>query len=217
MTDKTNNAVGVDLTEKTSSQAVNRLIKAVKTTAGKYNADVQAAIVAIIRHSKDYGDCTGAARLLDAMPRSNRRQLAVDHFAQYSPINVTKKDDTFKATLRKPYFDKAETKPDEAYRPYDIDGVKANNWWERPEAERLPDVVDYGSIRTKMLAFFESQLKKADKCDNEDDKRLSKEFIKTIRAAASNFNVQIADLPADRMAWDAGDDAAEVIPTAKAA
>ena len=127
-----------DMTIKTSSQAVNRAIKAVKATGDKYNQSVQTAIVLVVRHANDYGDCTGAARLLDAMPRSNRRQLVVDHFAQYSPINVTKDSKTggFKATLRKPFYDKAETKPDENYRPFNIDGVKANNWWERPEAAR---------------------------------------------------------------------------------
>jgi hypothetical protein len=191
MTDKTNNAVGVDLTVKTSSNAVNRAIKTVKTVSGKYNQAVQDAIVLIIRHANDYGDCTGAARLLDAMPRSNRRQLVVDHFAQYSPINVTKKNDKFSATLRKPYYDKAETKPDNNYRPFDIDGVKSNNWWERPEAERLADVVSYDTLHKSIMAMLDSKLKKADDCENDNDKQLAKDFIKSIRSAASAFSVKL--------------------------
>jgi hypothetical protein len=176
---------------------------------------VQAAIVAVIEHCNNYQDCTGAARLLEAMPRSNRRQLVVDHFAQYSPINITKKDETFKATLRRPFFDKAETKPDDKYRDYDIDGVRANNWWERPGAEKLPDVIDYDSIRTKMLAFFESQLKKADKCDNDDEAAQIRAFVKTVRSAASSFNAKVADTNTDNLAGTAwADDAADVIKAA---
>jgi hypothetical protein len=180
-----------DMNMKTSSNAINKLIKAVKTTGDKYNVTVQEAVVAIIRHANDYGDCTGAARLVDAMPRSNRRQLVVDHFAQYSPINVVKKGDAFSASLRKPYFDKEETKPNKAYNPFNIEGVKANNWWERAGAERLPDVVNYDNLRSKLLSFFESQLKKADTIENDNDKTNAIALIRAARAAASNFNAEV--------------------------
>ena len=178
-----------DMTVKTSSANINKLIKAVKVSADKYNGLVQDAIVAIVIHANSYQDCTGAARLLDAMPRSNRRQLVVDHFSQYSPINVQRDSDgNFKATLRKPFYDKAETKPNEAYRDYNIDGVRANRWFERPEAERIPDVVDYSTMHGKLMTFLESQLKKADKCANENDKMKAKNLIVAVRSAASAFN-----------------------------
>lgn len=180
-----------DTNVQTSSKNINRIIKAVKTTGDKYNHLVQEAIVAIVIHANDYGDCTGAARLIDAMPRSNRRQLVVDHFGQYSPINVQRdKDGNFKASLRKPFMDKDETKPNKMYNAFNIDGVRANNWWERPEAERLPDVISYDSIRGAILKMLESNLKKADDCANEDDKAMTKSFIKHIRSAASAFNME---------------------------
>jgi hypothetical protein len=168
---------------KTSSQQINKLIKAVKTYGDKYNATVQQAIVAVIIHANDYGDCTGAARLVDAMPRSNRRQLVIDHFGDYSPISVSKDKQTglFKATLRKP-----ESK---AFNAFNIDGVKANNWFERPEAERIPDVVTFSSIREKMLAQFESLLKKAEDIENQADKDDAIALIKAVRTAASNIVV----------------------------
>jgi hypothetical protein len=181
-----------DVTIKTSSANINKIIKAIKTTGDKYNHLVQDGIVAVIRHANDYGDCTGAARLVDAMPRSNRRQLVIDHFAEFSPINVTKKGDVFSASLRKPFYDKDETKENKNYRPFNIEGVKAHNWWERAGADKLPDVIDYDNIRTKMLAFFESQLKKADKIENDNDKAQAVAFIKACRASASAFNVQVA-------------------------
>lgn len=198
-----------DITVKTSSANINKLIKAVKVSADKYNTLVQDAIVAIVIHANTFRDCTGAARLIEAMPRSNRRQLVVDHFSQYSPINVQRdKDGNFKASLRKPYFDKEETKPNKAYNDFNIDGVRANKWYERPEAERLPDVVDYASIRTKMLAFFESSLKKCDKIENENDRAEAKNFVVTVRSAASAFNAKaIARDALKGTEWD--DDANE--------
>jgi hypothetical protein len=175
---------------KTSSANINKLIRTVKTTGDKYNKTVQEAIVAIVVHANAFGDCTGAARLVAAMPRSNRRQLVVDHFSDYSPINVVKDgDNTFKASLRKPFLDKDETNPNKHYNAFNIDGVRANNWFERPEAAKIPDVVTYDSIRANVLKMLESNLKKADDCDNDDDKTLTKAFIKHIRSAASGFAV----------------------------
>jgi len=195
-----------DITIKSSSANINRLIKAVKTTGDKYNHTVQDTIVAIIRHAKDYSDCTGAARLLEALPQSNRRQLVVDHFGQYSPINVVKKGDAFHASLRKPFFDKDETKPNKMYNDYNIDGVKVNNWWERAGAEKLPDVINYDSIRTRTLAFFESQLKKADKIENDNDKAEAVAFLKVIRSSASAYNVEaVAKNAIKGTEWDEGE------------
>jgi hypothetical protein len=202
-----------DTAIKTSSKNINTLIKAVKTTGDKYNNLVQSAIVAIVIHANDYGDCTGAARLVDAMPRSNRRQLVVDHFAQYSPINVTRgSDGTFSASLRKPFMDKDETKPNRNYNAFNIDGVRANNWFERPEAEKLPDVISYDSIRGNILKMLESNLKKAEDCDNENDKALAKSFITHIRSAASAFNVDATkydNLKGTEWDSEAGSDPAE--------
>ncbi len=181
-----------DINVKTSSANINAIIKKVKATGDKYNTLVQSAIVAIVIHAKDYGDCTGAARLVAAMPRSNRRQLVVDHFSQYSPINVTKdKAGAFNASLRKPFMDKDETKPNKHYNDYNIDGVRANNWFERPEAERIPDVITYESMHANLLKMLESQIKKADKeIANDDDKRKAIAMLKVVRSAASAYNAE---------------------------
>lgn len=141
------------ITQQTSSRAVNAAIKAVKTSADKYNKLVQEAIVLIIGHSKDFSDCTGAERLLNAMPRSNRRSLAIAHFEQYSPINVRKDGDAFKASLRKP--------DDKRYNNYDLDGVKVNNWFERPEAEKLADVIDLAMVVSDFDRWCEAEKRKA--------------------------------------------------------
>jgi len=148
-----------ETTVKTSSNAVNAAIKAVTKTAGAYNAAVQTAIVLIMRHSHAFDDCTGAERLLNAMPQSNRRSLVVAHFEQYSPINVRKDGKAFKASLRKP--------DDKKYNPYDIDGAVVNNWWERPEAGKLPDIINLDAVKGDFDTFINRELKKADTVEAE--------------------------------------------------
>lgn len=151
----TNTNTATPMTEKSSSTKVNAAIKAVSRTAGAYNAAVQTAIVLIIQHSAAFGDCTGAARLLAAMPRSNRRSLVIAHFADYSDINVRKEGETFKASLRKP--------DDKKYNKPNPEGAAANNWWERPEAGSLPDVIDLNAIKGDFDNFIKRELAKADK------------------------------------------------------
>lgn len=169
----------MEMNVKTSSRKVNGLIQQVKTSANRYNGLVQAAIVAIIVHANDYGDCTGAARLLEAMPQSNRRSLAIAHFTQFSPIAVQKgKDKKFSAHFRKP-----EAKD---YNAFDIDGVRANNWWERPEAEKLEDVVTFESSREALNKFLGSLETKADKASDADKEEIIA-FVRAIRSAASNI------------------------------
>lgn len=168
--------------EKTSSRAVNSAIKAVRTTADKYNNLVQTAIVLVIEHAQRYGDCTGAARLIDAMPRSNRRTLAINHFAEFSPIAVSKspKSGSFVARLRKP--------KENAFNEFSIDGAKALNWWERPEAEKLEDVVTFDNARDAFNKALDAMAKKAEKSDDKDE---ILEFVKRVRLAASKITVEL--------------------------
>lgn len=191
-------------TEKTSSRAINGLIRQVGTAANRYNALVQTAIVAIIVHANDYGDCTGAARLLEAMPRSNRRSLAIAHFKDYSPINVAKdKNGNFMANLDKGNKDREP-------RPFDIDGVRANNWFERPEAEKLEDVVTFESSRealNKFLGSLETRAKEA----NETDKADIIAFVRAVRSAASNIVTKTEQRAAS------ANDAGVAAPSAQAA
>ena len=169
----------MEMNVKTSSRKVNGLIQQVKTSANRYNGLVQAAIVAIVEHANLYGDCTGAARLVEAMPRSNRRSLVIAHFKDYSPINVAKakEGDGFMANLDKGNKDREP-------RPFNIDGVRANNWFERPEAETLPDVVTFESAREMLNKALTSMEKKA---ETSDDKASIIAFVRAVRSAASRI------------------------------
>lgn len=175
-------------TVQTSSRAVNTAIKSVRVSADKYNANVQNAIELIIAHADSYGDCTGAGRLLEAMPRSNRRSLVISHFADYSPINVrkAKEGEGFTATLRKP--------DDSRYKAFDLEGVKANLWHLRPEAERLPDVVTYQTVVDDFDKFCEAEKRKGDKVKAEADTMADgPEKIRRMETANDIFDF-VADL-----------------------
>jgi hypothetical protein len=150
-------------TVQTSSRQVNGAIKAVRTSADKYNKNVQTAIELIIAHADLYGDCTGAGRLLEAMPRSNRRSLVISHFADYSPINVRKgkEGEGFTATLRK--------QDDTKYKPFNLEGVKANLWHMRPEAQTLPDTVTYQTVIDDFDKFCQAEHRKGEKVKAEAD------------------------------------------------
>lgn len=117
----------------TSNAAINSTIKSIRTTGKKLNELIQTGIVQVIMHANTFGDCTGAARLVDAIPQTARRNEVINHIADFSPIRITKDNKTglMKASFRKP--------EDENYKPFNVDGVKANPWYERKSVtEREP-------------------------------------------------------------------------------
>lgn len=141
------------ISEGTSSKAINSSIARIKTSFGKVNELVQDAIVQIMTHASLYGDCTGAARLLDAMPKSSRRGLVQIHFGRYSPINVhlDTKSKKMKASLRKD--------DSKSYNPFNIEAAKANKWYESVEADKEPEVLTLEDFKTKAERFI-AQMKK---------------------------------------------------------
>ena len=112
-------------------RTIDKNIKSITTSAVKLNTLIHATAVAIIAHAAAHGDCTRALKLVQAMPKSHRRGLLINWFGQYSPIgmNVT----GGKVGLHKP-----ESK---LFRPFDVEGAKANPFYESQEAqeEQLPD------------------------------------------------------------------------------
>jgi hypothetical protein len=141
------------IAQETSSKAINSGIAEVKTGFGKINDLVQETALAIIIHASLYGDCTGAARLLDAMPKSSRRGLVQTFFGRYSPIAVhlDTKTKKMKANLRK--------EDSKSYAKFDIDGARANKWYELPEADKEPEILTIEDFKSKAERFI-AQMKK---------------------------------------------------------
>ena len=110
--------------QNTSNEYINRSIRAVGTSAGRFNSLVQNTILAIIIHGNEYGDVTGAARLMDVMPKSAKRNLVQQQFQRYSPIAV------YMPKGKKHFIAKQRNKENKAYTNYDIDGARANMWYD---------------------------------------------------------------------------------------
>jgi len=132
-------------------KAIDSNIKRISSNAQKLNELIHTTGVAIIAHAAACGDCTRALKLVQAMPKSHRRGLLINWFAKYSPIgmNVT----SGKVGLHKP-----EAK---LYKPFDVDGAKANPFYEGEEAEKedLPDTTLEAA--NKMIFAVASKLQKA--------------------------------------------------------
>lgn len=151
-----------------SSKAINAKIRSIATTGKKFNDLIHETMLMVCRHATTVGpdgimigDVTGAARLVDAMPMSNRRSLVIDHFAQYTPIKVTKdaKSGAMRASLRKP--------EEKGYVDWNIEGLEANRWDERPEVQNEPDILTYDGAKDAIFKLLKSLDKKAEKSNDE--------------------------------------------------
>lgn len=118
---------------------------------GKINQYVHETAVLIIEHSLAHGDCSTAQGLINAMPQSARKLALLTWFTSYTPI-VVKDDPKWQSKMHKP-----ESK---MYKPFDIEGAKANPWFSLADAmgaEKPP--VDNSGI----LAWLEAQAKQWEK------------------------------------------------------
>lgn len=166
-------------TYRASSKAINAKIKSIATTGKKFNDLVHETMVMVAKHALTIGpdgimigDVTGAARLVDAMPMSNRRSLVIDHFAQYTPIKVVKdaKSGAMRASLRKP--------EEKGYVDWNIEGLELNRWDERPEVQNEPDILTYGAAKEAIFKLLQSLEKKSEKSNEES---AIKGFLRKVR------------------------------------
>ena len=118
------------ITEQTSNRAINTKIAAIRQTGAKLNDAIHETGLMVMRHAMAFNDCTGAARLVDALPKTHRRALIVRWFEMFSPIIVEKKGDAMNAHLAKDGSPK--------YKKYDIDGATATRFDALPEVNNEP-------------------------------------------------------------------------------
>lgn len=140
---------------------INAGIKRVQRSSAALNTLIQSIAVGCIIHAQATGDCTPALRLVQAMPKSHRRGLLVTYFSRYSPIGMN-------VTSNKCGLHKVGSK---AYNAFNVDGARANNWYESPEAakEDLPDTtletarnVVYGTIKRLQKRLDDGDVVEAD-------------------------------------------------------
>lgn len=162
--------------EALSSKAINRKIGEIRRSGTALNNAIHTTACMIISHAQDYGDCTGAARLLAALPKSHRRSLVQTWFTRYSPINVgITKDGKAKAHLRKP--------DNNAFNAFNPEGAKANPFYAMPEAEKEPDLFTIEDFEQSIISFVKRMEKRlADGKVAEADREAFAHKIEAVKA-----------------------------------
>lgn len=150
-----------------SLKKIDAGIVSIARNAETMNADIQTIAVAILEHAQAHGDCTRALRLVQALPKSFRRNLLITWFATYSPIGMN-------VNTGKVGFHKANSK---LFRPFDIKTAKTVMWYNQPqqEAEDLPDttIVDVREAVSKLVKRLQKKL---------DDGDVANDDIPAVRA-----------------------------------
>lgn len=114
-----------DVKQTTSLRTIDAGIKSVIGHYKKSQDKVQEIALAIMIHAQAYNDCSRAKLLCRAVPARERNSL-IGWFSLYSPIGVVMGKT---AAEDKGRFIKNTSK---FYHDFDIDGAKANNWWDDP-------------------------------------------------------------------------------------
>lgn len=128
-------------------EAIDKGIAWVRTTGAKFDKMVHAIACAILVHAKDTGDCSRMAKLVEAMPKSARRAGLIRWTTAFSPVAVSQ--DKGKGTYRA----KQRRVGDKNYNPYNIDGARANPYydWDKSEDNALAALLGTGDANDKII------------------------------------------------------------------
>lgn len=140
------------ITEQTSNAAINGFAKRIRASYGKSDGLVHEGGVLALSHFGDYGDCTGMARIYDAMPKSTRRSLFSLWAKRYGGVIIEVKAGKTNAHKAKEGSAAYKAKPD-------IEGAKANPWHSMPEVENEPTVYDLNDL-LKMVDQLGGRIKR---------------------------------------------------------
>lgn len=138
---------------------INTNIKRVARNGAAFNTLVQDTAVLCIEHAMREGDANPAKRLVAAMPKSMRRGVLVRWFEKYSPIAISVDKDAKDGTNLSCRLHKPEAR---AFNNFNLDGARANNWFEMPEMEKedLPTTLEDIEDRLgNVISFMERRLK----------------------------------------------------------
>lgn len=170
----------MDNANKATNEA--KLIKDIATLKGalaKANESIHGLAVRCMEHAQNYGEVNNtAARLVDALPMSHRRNLLINWFSAFSPVTIGK--DAKSGNMKGHLAGKQEE------RVWNIEAAKATPFYAMPEAQREPEVPTYDSIHDNVVAFIKRMEKKAaDIADNEGKDKALTEIGKLKRAVAA--------------------------------
>ncbi len=146
-------------------------------SGAELNDLIQNTAVGILLHAEKHGDCTRALKLVQAMPKSFRRNLLIGWFATYSPIgmNVT----TGKCGLHR--------EGSKLYNPYDVKQAAITPWYNQPQtaAEDLVDttVADVKEATSRLAKRYQKKLDAGEVAN--DDFAAVTALVATLTAAAA--------------------------------
>lgn len=125
------------ITEGASSKAINAKIGNIKRSVASLKTTVQQTALLIVSHAEAFGDCTAAARLLEALGETSRRRLLQDWFKMCSPIAVVPDEKSGKGKFRA-HLRKVESKD---YQPFNRAIGEATPWFDVPAAANDPELM----------------------------------------------------------------------------
>lgn len=121
-------AVKVNM-EAASLRDIDRNINQIRTLSRRLDPLIHETATAIMKHAKEHNDCSRAALLVDAMPKSARSNALMQWFLDFSPIIVQRVTDknTGKAIVKAKLAKEGKSRH---FKEYDIEGAQANPFYE---------------------------------------------------------------------------------------
>jgi len=150
---------------KAGNAAINTLIGRIVRSQETNNLRVHNCIVLIAEHSLATHDCSGFTRLLNKLPSGLARNASViiSTMLTYTPILADKAGTGFHCRLAKP--------GSRQFKEYDIEGLRANPWFDREEAKSDPVLMDVTGIASKLMKMadsIEGKVKRGDVAEGQD-------------------------------------------------
>lgn len=194
MNTTTNNTV---ISADTSNKAIKARCRNIRQSAKKFNDYVHETGLMVMRHTMAFGDCTGAAWLMDALPKSVKREALQQWFETFSPIAVhLDKDGNMKAHLRKPESKK--------FNDWNIAGAEAKPWFEMDKAlKEDPALLGFEAFMLDFSKYVERMENKAkdEKTTKPEDSATILSFASYLRQAKMDFSRDMADNNANLGDW----------------
>jgi hypothetical protein len=166
------------ITEQTSNRAIAGVVRRIGTAGKAFNETVQEGAMMVLSHVAQFRDCTGAARIIDAMPKTTRRSLLQKWFATHGGIIITSKDGKVNASLAKDGNKNYKLSPD-------IEAARANPWYEVPESEKgnadLYTLEDFNESVNRMIVRVQNMIDRTEKNAN-DGQRVNGGDLERLKA-----------------------------------
>ena len=147
---------------KAGNAAINTLINRIVRSQETNNVRIHNCMVLIAEHASITYDCDGFRRLMNKLPAGIARNasLLIQTMTKYTPILTDKAGTGFSCRLAKP--------GSTAFKEYNIEGLKANPWYDLEGAKADPVLMDCDGIASKLLKLADSIDGKVKRSDHKE-------------------------------------------------